>query len=56
MKELVELAKAKPGYLNYPSAGIGSFQNLSGELFKLMAGVDIVHVPYKGFGLKPTAG
>ena len=50
VKELVELAKAKPGYLNYASAGIGSFQNLSGELFKLMAGVDIVHVPYKGGG------
>jgi tripartite-type tricarboxylate transporter receptor subunit TctC len=50
VKELVELAKAKPGYLNYASAGIGSFQNLSGELFKVMAGVDIVHVPYKGGG------
>jgi tripartite-type tricarboxylate transporter receptor subunit TctC len=50
VKELIELAKAKPGYLNYASAGIGSFQNLSGELFKLMADVDIVHVPYKGGG------
>ena len=50
VKELIELAKAKPGTLNYASAGIGSFQNLSGELFKLLAGVDIVHVPYKGGG------
>src|ERR1700757_318102 len=50
VKELIDLAKAKPGFLNYASAGIGSFQNLSGELFKLLAGVDIVHVPYKGGG------
>jgi tripartite-type tricarboxylate transporter receptor subunit TctC len=50
VKELVDLAKQKPGFLNYASAGIGSFQHLSGELFKLMAGVDIVHVPYKGGG------
>jgi tripartite-type tricarboxylate transporter receptor subunit TctC len=50
VKELVALAKQKPGELNYASAGIGSFQHLGGELFKLMAGVDIVHVPYKGGG------
>ena len=50
VRELIDLAKAKPGFLNYASAGIGSFQNLSGELFKVMAGVDIVHVPYKGGG------
>ena len=50
VQDLLALAKDKPGYLNYASAGIGSFQNLSGELFKLMAGVDIVHVPYKGGG------
>jgi tripartite-type tricarboxylate transporter receptor subunit TctC len=50
VKELLDLAKSKPGFLNYASAGIGSFQHLSGELFKLMAGVDIVHVPYKGGG------
>jgi len=50
VKELIDLAKAKPGVLNYASAGIGSFQHLSGELFKLTAGVDIVHVPYKGGG------
>jgi len=50
VKELLDLAKQKPGVLNYASAGIGSFQHLSGELFKLMAGVDIQHVPYKGGG------
>jgi len=48
--ELLHLAKERPGSLNYASAGIGSFQHLSGELFKLMAGVDILHVPYKGGG------
>ena len=50
VKELVDFAKQKPGVLNYASAGIGSFQHLSGELFKLMAGVNIVHIPYKGGG------
>jgi tripartite-type tricarboxylate transporter receptor subunit TctC len=50
VKELLDVAKDKPGFLNYGSAGIGSFQNLSGELFKLMANVDIQHVPYKGGG------
>jgi tripartite-type tricarboxylate transporter receptor subunit TctC len=50
VQELLDFARQKPGVLNYASAGIGSFQNLSGELFKLMAGVDIVHVPYKGGG------
>ena len=48
--ELIALAKKEPGKLNYASAGIGSFQHLGGELFKLEAGVDIVHVPYKGGG------
>jgi tripartite-type tricarboxylate transporter receptor subunit TctC len=47
---LIAMAKAKPGELNYASAGVGSFQHLGGELFKLMAGVNIVHVPYKGGG------
>jgi tripartite-type tricarboxylate transporter receptor subunit TctC len=50
VKELVALAKAKPGELNYASAGIGSFQHLGGELFKLAAQVDIVHVPFRGGG------
>jgi tripartite-type tricarboxylate transporter receptor subunit TctC len=48
VKDLIALAKAKPGSLAYGSAGIGSSQHLSGELFKAMAGVDIVHVPFKG--------
>ena len=48
--ELIALAKEKPGQLNYASAGIGSFQHLGGELFKLTAGIDMVHVPYKGGG------
>jgi tripartite-type tricarboxylate transporter receptor subunit TctC len=50
VKELIDLAKQKPGQLQYASAGIGSFQHLGGELFKLDAGVDMVHVPYKGGG------
>jgi tripartite-type tricarboxylate transporter receptor subunit TctC len=48
VKELIALAKSKPGELNYASAGNGSSQHLSAELFKSMAGVDMVHVPYKG--------
>jgi tripartite-type tricarboxylate transporter receptor subunit TctC len=48
VKELIALAKAKPGELAYASAGHGTSQHLSGELFKKMAGVDIIHVPYKG--------
>ena len=50
MKELIALAKAKPGGLNYASSGTGSTQHLAGEMFKQLAGVDIVHVPYKGSG------
>lgn len=48
IKELIALAKAQPGKLNYASAGNGVANHLAGELFKQMAGVDIVHVPYKG--------
>ncbi len=48
VKELIDLARAKPGQLRYPSPGIGSSPHLAGELFKSLAGVDIVHVPYKG--------
>ena len=50
VKELLVLAKQKPGDLQYASAGIGSFQHLGGELFKLEAGVDILHIPFKGGG------
>jgi tripartite-type tricarboxylate transporter receptor subunit TctC len=48
VKELIALAKAEPGKLNYASAGSGSANHLAMELFKSMAGVDITHVPYKG--------
>ena len=50
VKELLALAKEKPGQLNYASAGVGSFQHLGAELFKLQAHVNLVHVPYKGGG------
>jgi tripartite-type tricarboxylate transporter receptor subunit TctC len=50
MKELTEKARARPGYLNYASAGIGGTQHLSGELFKSMAGVYVTHIPYRGSG------
>ena len=48
MAELVALAKAEPGKLNFASAGVGGLPHLAGELFKLTAKVDIVHVPYRG--------
>ena len=48
--ELIALAKAKPGTINFGSAGIGSTPHLSGELFKHMAGIDITHIPYRGTG------
>jgi tripartite-type tricarboxylate transporter receptor subunit TctC len=48
LKEFIELAKAKPNGLNYASSGPGTPYHLAGELFKVMAGVQIVHVPYKG--------
>jgi len=48
VRELIALAKSQPGKLTYASAGSGSSQHLSAELFKQAAGVDIVHVPYKG--------
>ncbi|MDO9412433.1 MAG: tripartite tricarboxylate transporter substrate binding protein [Pseudolabrys sp.] len=48
MKELIALAKAQPGKLNFASSGNGSLPHLAGELFKLQAKIDIVHVPYRG--------
>ena len=48
VKELVALAKARPGQLNYASNGTGTLSHLTGELFKLRAGVNMTHVPYKG--------
>jgi tripartite-type tricarboxylate transporter receptor subunit TctC len=48
VKELIALAKAKPGQLNFASPGHGTSNHLSFEMFKLMAGIDITHIPYKG--------
>ena len=48
VKELVAYAKAHPGTINYSSAGNGTSNHLAGELFNMMAGVKLVHVPYKG--------
>lgn len=50
VKELIDLAKAKPNSLNYASAGVGSPLNLAAELFKVRAGINMAHVPYKGGG------
>lgn len=50
VKDVVALAKARPGQLQYASSGAGSIQHLAAELFKLQAGVDILHIPYKGSG------
>ena len=48
VKELIAMAKAKPGDLSFASSGLGGLQHLNGEMFKQMAGVDLVHIPYKG--------
>ena len=50
IRELVALAKARPGELTFASPGVGSTNQLAGEMFKLATGIDIVHVPYKGSG------
>jgi len=50
LRELIALARQKPGQLLYASAGVGSFQHLASELFRIQTGTDIVHVPYKGGG------
>src|SRR2546427_8700111 len=50
VKDLLALAREKPGQLNYASAGVGSFQHLASSLFKLQSGLDIVHIPFKGGG------
>jgi tripartite-type tricarboxylate transporter receptor subunit TctC len=55
VKELIALAKAKPGTLNYGSGAVGASSHLGPELFKAMAGVDIVRVPFKGTGPAYTA-
>jgi len=48
LKEVIALAKAQPGKLNFASSGLGSSNQMAGELMKMMAGINIVHVPYKG--------
>jgi tripartite-type tricarboxylate transporter receptor subunit TctC len=48
--ELIALAKKQPGKLQYASSGVGTFLHLAGELFKLTAGIDILHIPFKGAG------
>jgi tripartite-type tricarboxylate transporter receptor subunit TctC len=50
VKDLIALAKRNPGKLNYSSSGIGGFPHLNTELFKMMAGIDMAHVPFKGAG------
>ena len=54
VKDLIDMAKARPGELNYSSSSVGGATHLAGELFKSMAGVDIVHIPYKGSGAALT--
>lgn len=53
LRELIALAKSKPGALTFGSSGAGAASHLAGELLKGMAGVDILHVPYKGRRLPP---
>ena len=53
--ELVQIAKARPGKLNFPSSGNGGVSHLSMEMFRYAAGIDIVHVPYRGAGPALTA-
>jgi tripartite-type tricarboxylate transporter receptor subunit TctC len=55
VRELVALAKSKPGQLNFSSPGVGSANHLAGELFKTLAGIDAAHVPYKGIPEAMTA-
>jgi tripartite-type tricarboxylate transporter receptor subunit TctC len=54
VRELIDYAKANPGKLNFSSSGVGASSHLAGELFKQVAGVDIVHVPYRGTGPSTT--
>jgi tripartite-type tricarboxylate transporter receptor subunit TctC len=54
VKQLIALAKAKPGQLNYASNGVGSSTHLATELFKVMTGTDMTHVPYKGLSPATT--
>jgi tripartite-type tricarboxylate transporter receptor subunit TctC len=55
VSDLIALARSKPGRLNFSSPGVGSANHLAGELFKALAGIDVVHVPYKGIPEAMTA-
>jgi tripartite-type tricarboxylate transporter receptor subunit TctC len=55
VKELIALAKSRPGQLNFSSSGTGGVSHLSAEMFRAVAGIDIVHVPYRGAGPAMTA-
>lgn len=55
VKEFIALAKRRPGQINFASSGVGSVMHLAGELFNMMAGVELVHVPYKGGSAAVTA-
>ena len=55
LQELVAVAKSRPGKLNYASGGVGQSSHMAMELFRLVAGIDLVHVPYKGAGPGMTA-
>ena len=55
VKDLIALARSKPGQLNFSSPGVGSANHLAGELFKTLAGIEAVHVPYKGIPEALTA-
>lgn len=55
VKDLIALAKSKPGQISYASAGVAANSHLSGELFKVLAGIDLIHVPYKGSAPAMTA-
>jgi tripartite-type tricarboxylate transporter receptor subunit TctC len=56
VQELIALAKAQPGKLSYATPGVGTPQHIGGELFKSLAGIDIVHVPYRGAVLTDVIG
>src|ERR671936_1287381 len=54
LAEFIAYAKANPGKLNYPSSGVGTVHHLSGELLNAMAGIEMVHVPFRGGASPPT--
>ncbi len=50
LRELIALAKSRPGQITYASAGVGQISHMNGELLRQLAGIDLLHVPYKGTG------